>query len=125
MKQGFIYILTHPSDPNLYKIGVTIRDPKVRLAQHNRDFTKITGRIVKDTGQKWNIKEFHLVPDPYWAEAVFWNNTPIADIPFLGGIEVHTMEWHHVEKAINAAKNAGLRPESKNNIRKPVNKIEN
>lgn len=113
MKAGFIYILTHASDPNLYKIGVTIREPKVRLALHNRDFTKAAGRIVKETGIKWELKEFHAVPDPYWAESVFWGNTHLADIPFLGGVEIHKMEWQEVEKAINEAKRAGIRPDSK------------
>jgi len=114
MKPGFIYILIHPSDPDLYKIGVTIRDPKIRLAQHNRDFTKAAGRIVEETGHKWVLKEFHPVSDPYWAESVFWGNTHLADIPFLEGIEVHKMEWQEVEKALEVAKQAGVRPESKN-----------
>jgi hypothetical protein len=113
MKPGFIYVLTHPSDPNLYKIGVTIRDPKVRLAQHNKDLTKVAGRIVNETGINWELKEFHSVPDTYWAETVFWGNTKFADIPFLEGIEVHKMKWEEVEMAINAAKQAGVRPESK------------
>jgi hypothetical protein len=113
MKQGFIYVLTHPSDPNLYKIGVTIRDPMKRLAQHNHDFTKAAGRIVEETGQKWELKEYHLVPDPYWAESVFWGNTHLADIPFLGGTEVHKLEWREIEKALSAAKLAGVRPEAK------------
>jgi len=111
-KSGYIYVLTHPSDANLYKIGVTIRDPNKRLAQHNSDLTKAAGLVVKETGQKWELKEFHAVVDIYWAEKVFWGNSPLADIPFLGGVEVHTMEWIHVEKALNAAKTAGIRPES-------------
>ena len=46
MKPGYIYVLTHPSDPNLYKVGVTILEPKKRLAQHNSDFSKAAGRDV-------------------------------------------------------------------------------
>jgi len=49
MKSGYIYVLVHPSDPNLYKIGITIRNPEQRLAQHNNDYTKAAGRIVKET----------------------------------------------------------------------------
>ena len=52
MKSGYLYVLSHPSDPELYKIGVTIRKPEQRLAQHNSDYTQLTGRIVKETGQK-------------------------------------------------------------------------
>ena len=72
MKPAHIYVLTHSSNPNLYKVGVTIRDPKVRLAQHNSDFTKAAGRVVQETGQEWVLKEFHPVDDPYWAEKAFW-----------------------------------------------------
>ena len=93
MKSGYIYVLTHPSDSNLYKIGVTTRNPEVRLAQHNSDPTQLTGRIVKETGHKWELKEFHEVEDPYWAESVFWAATPFADIPFRGGVEVEPMTW--------------------------------
>ncbi|MFO0109063.1 MAG: GIY-YIG nuclease family protein [Alphaproteobacteria bacterium] len=108
---GHIYVLTHPSDPNLYKIGVTIREPVRRLAQHNSDFTKAAGRIVKETGQKWELKEYHAVPDPYWAERAFWGNTPVADIPFRGGVEVEKMYWEDVQRGLEAAKQAGVRPD--------------
>jgi predicted GIY-YIG superfamily endonuclease len=52
MKAGYLYVLVHPSDPDLYKIGVTIFQPEVRLAQHNSQHEKHAGRIVKETGQK-------------------------------------------------------------------------
>lgn len=111
VKAGHIYVLTHPSDPNLYKIGVTIREPVKRLAQHNSDFTTAAGRIVKETGQKWELKEYHAVPDPYWAERAFWRSTPVADIPFRGGVEVERMYWEDVQRGLEAAKKAGLRSE--------------
>ena len=111
MKPGYIYVLMHPSDPDLYKIGITTRDPKARLAEHNSDYKKYAGQIVKKTGQKWELKEFHHVPDPYWAEAVFWGSTPFADIPYRNGIEIERMKWDQVQEGLNAAKKAGVRPE--------------
>lgn len=110
-KPGYIYVLTHPSNPNLYKIGVTIREPKQRLAQHNGDYSKAAGRVVKETGQKWELKEYHSVPDPYWAEKAFWNMTPFPDIPYRYGVEVETMDWAQVQRGLEAAKKAGLRSE--------------
>jgi hypothetical protein len=110
MKSGYIYVLIHPSDPNLYKIGITIRKPEQRLSQHNSDPTQITGHIVKETGQKWELKEYHPVPDPYYAESAFWASTMYGSIPFRRGVEVESMSWKEVEKALEVAKNAGLRP---------------
>ena len=109
-KPGFIYVLTHPSDPDLYRIGITTQKPKQRLAQHNSDYTKYAGRIVKDTGQKWVLKECHAVPDPYFAEAAFWNATYVVDFPFRRGIEVESMPWKEVQRGLDAAKKAGTRP---------------
>ena len=111
MKPGYLYVLIHPSDPNLYKIGVTILQPDQRLAQHNRDLEKHAGRVVKETGQKWELKTYIEVPDPYWAECVFWGATPIQDIPFRGGVEVERMEWRIVQQGLEAAKKAGIRPQ--------------
>jgi len=110
IKSGYIYVLIHPSYPDLYKIGITTRIPEQRLAEHNSKYEEYTGQIVKETGQKWEIKTYIAVPDPYWAEAVFWGATPLADIPFLGGIEVSRMEWEWVLAGLEAAKNAGIRP---------------
>lgn len=112
MKPGHIYVLTHPSSPNLYKVGVTIRDPKVRLAQHNSDFTKAAGRVVQDTGKEWVLKEFHPVDDPYWAEKTFWSKIPQSAIPYRGGVEVEMMTWEEVSAGLVAAKSAGVRPQS-------------
>lgn len=113
MKSGYLYVLTHPSDPKLYKIGVTILTPEQRLAQHNQNLEEYAGRIVKETGQKWELKTYIPVEDHYWAEAAFWGATPLADLPFLGGIEVHTMEWGWVLSGLEAATKAGVRPESR------------
>jgi hypothetical protein len=100
----------HPSDPTLYKIGVTIRKPEERLAQHNSQFDKYAGQVVKETDQKWEIKEVIAVPDPYLAEKVFWSATPISLMPGGAAIEVRRMEWEWVQAGLNAAKKAGVRP---------------
>lgn len=112
MKPGHIYVLTHPSNPSLYKVGVTIRDPKVRLAQHNSDFTKAAGRVVQETGQEWELKEFHPVDDPYWAEKTFWSKISQSLTPYRGGIEVEIMTWEEVSVGLAAAKTAGVRPQA-------------
>jgi hypothetical protein len=114
MKTGYLYVLVHPSDPTLYKIGQTSCHPEKRLAQHNRNYKEYAGRIVKETGQKWEIKTYIAVPDPTLAESIFWNATPWADIPFQGGIEVkHGMKWEWIEKGLEAAKRTCVRPSPK------------
>ena len=110
MRSGYLYVLTHPSDPSLYKIGVTIRPPEIRLAEHNNDFEKPAGKVVQVTGQKWNLKTYIPVPDPYWAEKAFWGATHFPLIPFRQGIEVEKMEWELVQKGLDAAMRAGVRP---------------
>lgn len=110
MKSGYLYVLVHPSDADLYKVGITMRNPEHRLAEHNSNYEEYTGQIVKETGQKWELKEYHAVPDPNWAEIVFWTATELADIPYRRGIEVEKMEWELVQKALDAAKKAGVRP---------------
>ncbi|MCB9800470.1 MAG: GIY-YIG nuclease family protein [Candidatus Omnitrophica bacterium] len=110
MKSGYLYVLVHPSDPNLVKIGITTLTPEERLAQHNSRYEEYTGQIVKKTGQKWELKTYIAVPDPSWAERVFWGATPLADIPFRQGIEVEKMEWEWVQAGLVAAKKAGVRP---------------
>lgn len=113
VKPGYIYVLTHPSDPNLYKVGVTILEPKKRLAQHNSDFSKAAGRIVEETGQKWELKEYHVIPDPYFAESVFWSTTPHPLLPYYDGIEIERMNLEEVQIGLEAAKKAGHRPPPK------------
>jgi T5orf172 domain len=110
MKSGYLYVLVHPSNPDLYKIGVTTLTPEERLAQHNRLFEEYAGRIVKETGLEWELKTYIAVPDPYWAERAFWSVTPFPLIPFRGGIEIEKMDWRLVEKGLDAAKQAGIRP---------------
>lgn len=110
LKPGYLYVLVHPSDPNLYKVGVTILHPNARLAQHNCHVQEYAGKVVKETGQRWELKTYFPVPDPYWAEAVFWGATGLADIPYRGGIEVERMDWRTVEAGLNAAREAGVRP---------------
>jgi hypothetical protein len=93
LKSGYLYVLIHPSAPELFKVGITVRTPEERLAQHNSDYSQLAGRIVQETGQLWELKEFHRVPDPYFAESVFWSNTRFADIPYRRGIEIERMTW--------------------------------
>jgi hypothetical protein len=114
MKSGYLYVLVHPSDPDLYKIGVTILRPEKRLAQHNSQYEKYAGQIVKETGQKWELKTYIAVPDPYLAEKVFWGATWVSDIPFRGGVEIFKMDWKTVQTGLDAAKKAGVRPPRQN-----------
>src|SRR2546425_2046548 len=109
-RAGYLYVLVHPSDPDLYKIGVTILHPEKRLAQHNRQDEKYAGTVVKETGQKWELKTYIAVPNPYWAERVFWGATMIGCMPFRGGIEVEKMVWKDVQAGLDAARKAGVRP---------------
>ncbi len=88
MKPGYIYVLVHPSDPTLVKVGRTTQKLERRIAQHNTDHAKIAGQIVKESGQKWELKEYIEVPDPVHAEAAFWGATGLADVPYRGGVEV-------------------------------------
>lgn len=109
-RPGYLYVLVHPSDPDLYKIGVTIHHPDRRLAQHNSQHEKYVGRIVKETGLKWRLKTYIAVADVYWAESVFWSATGLADVPYRGGIEVAKLEWKLVQAGLDAAAKAKVRP---------------
>jgi len=111
-QDGFLYILRHPSrtfndygvreDEHLFKIGVTTRTVKIRLKQHNTDFTKAAGRVVQETGQLWELQEVYSVQNVYATESIFWQHTKFADIPFIGGIEVCPMKPEEVQKAVDA-----------------------
>lgn len=113
MKSGYLYVSVHPSDPDLYKVGQTTRHPEERLAEHNSNYEEYAGQVVKETGQKWELKTHIAVPDPYWAETVFWVATPLGDIPFRQGIEVQKMKWEWVQAGLEAAQKAGVRPPPK------------
>lgn len=110
MKSGYLYVLVHPSDPGLYKIGVTILHPEKRLAQHNSQLEKYAGQIVKETGQKWELKTDIAVPDPYFAEKAFWGATWVVDMPGGAAIEVMRLDWKTVQAGFDAARAAGVRP---------------
>ncbi len=110
VRPGFLYVLTHPSDPNLFKIGVTVLRPEQRLAQHNNQLEKYAGQVVASTGQKWVLKTYISVPDSYWAEKVFWSATPYPDVPYRNGVEVLVMDPGEVLSGLEAARNAGIRP---------------
>jgi len=111
-RDGFLYILRHPDrtftdyglkdDEHLFKIGVTTRTMKIRLKQHNTDFTKVAGMVVQETGRLWEVQEVYSVQDVYLAERIFWGNSPFVDMPFLGGIEVIPMKPEDVQKSIDA-----------------------
>ena len=111
-QDGFLYVLRHPArvftdyglsdDEYLYKIGVTTRTVKIRLKQHNTDFKKAAGRVVADTGQLWEVQEVYSVQHVYAAEKLFWNHSPWADMPFLGGEEVMPMKPQDVQHALDA-----------------------
>jgi hypothetical protein len=70
MNSGYLYVLVNPSEPILHKIGVKIHPPEKRLAQHNRQFDKYAGQIVKETGQEWVLKTYVSVDDPYLTKKV-------------------------------------------------------
>jgi hypothetical protein len=70
------------------------RKPEQRLAQHNSDYTQLTGRIVKETGQKWKLKEFIAVPDAVSAESAFGYTTGLP--PWGCKEEVMHMEWERL-----------------------------
>lgn len=110
MRQGYLYVLGHPSDPDLYKIGVTVLSPEKRLAQHNRILTAIAGKVVASTGQEWKLKIYIAVDDVYFAERAFWSATHFPELPGRGGREVERMEWQLVQKGLDAAAKAGVRP---------------
>jgi len=59
-----------------------------RLSQHNSQFEKPAGRIVNETGQKWELKTVIAVPDIYWAESAFWGETPFPLFYPCDGVEV-------------------------------------
>ncbi len=114
IKSGFIYVLIHPSDPNLIKVGMTTRSPQVRLKEHNTQFDKVAGKVVEATGQEWIIKEFFAVEDTYNAESAFFHRSPLTEIPYILSDELLKLDdryitWDWVNEGLEVAKSVGIR----------------
>jgi hypothetical protein len=114
VKAGFIYVLTHPSDPNLIKVGMTTRSPEVRLKEHNTQFDKVVGEVVKTTGQEWVIREFFAVEDTYNSESAFFQRSPLTEIPYALSNELLTLDddyinWDWVNQGLKLVQSVGLR----------------
>lgn len=114
VKAGFIYVLIHPSDPNLIKVGMTTRSPQVRLKEHNTQFDKVAGKVVEATGQEWIIKEFFAVEDTYNAESAFFHRSPLTEIPYILSDELLKLDdryitWGWVNEGLEVAKSVGIR----------------
>lgn len=117
VKAGFIYVLTHPSDPYLIKVGMTTRSPQIRLKEHNTQFDKVAGKVVKTTGQKWIIKEFFAVEDTYNAESAFFRRSPLIETPYALNDELLKLDdkyitWDWVNKGLEAARSSGIRKDT-------------
>jgi hypothetical protein len=117
VKSGFIYVLTHPSDPYLIKVGMTTRSPNVRLQEHNTQFDKVAGKVVEATGQEWILKEFCAVEDTYNAESAFFHRSPLTELPYLLGDELvilddGEMNWNWVNEGLEIAKAVGVRKDT-------------
>ena len=108
-KEGHIYVLIHPTLNETYKVGVTTQPVKKRLYQHNTDFNKHAGKVVEETGQKWEIQSSYPVADIYHAENEFWSATGWGHVPFRKGIEIAKMSEQQLEDGIKAALKAGVR----------------
>ena len=119
VKSGFVYVLIHPSDSNIIKVGMTTRHPKIRLKEHNTQFDKAAGKIVETTGQEWAIKEFFTVKDVYNAESAFYDRSPFNSPQFgigRGGrteiiklIDGGGITWDRVQEGLKLAKTVGIR----------------
>ena len=117
VKSGFIYVLTHPSDPYLIKVGMTTRSPNVRLREHNTQFDKVAGKVVKATGQEWILKEFCAVEDTYNAESAFFHRSPLTELPYhlsneLVILDDEEMNWDWVHEGLEIAKAVGVRKDT-------------
>jgi hypothetical protein len=114
VKSGFIYVLTHPSDPYLIKVGMTTRNPEVRLKEHNSQFDKAAGKVVKATGQEWVIKAFFAVEDTYNAKSAFFHRSPLTEVPYALSNELLKLDdrfitWDWVDQGLEVAKAVGIR----------------
>ena len=114
-QSGYLYVLSHPSDKDLFKIGITRRDPKVRLKEHNTHLDKAAGKVVAKTGQHWVLIEVVKVADVYMAENVFWQRTPVADFPHFRDTElvklfgIHGFDYQWILDGLELAKNTKAR----------------
>ena len=107
---GYLYLLSHPSDKNLFKVGVTRRKALIRLAEHNTQLEKAAGKVVKETGKLWELKEVIKVEDIYLAEHKFWKRSPLTELPYSFGNElVQGMPYQWIEEGLEEAKKAGRR----------------
>ena len=117
VKSGFIYVLTHPSDAYLIKVGMTTRNPNVRLREHNTQFDKVVVKVVEATGQEWILKEFCAVEDTYNAESAFFHRSPLTELPYMLGNELvilddEGMNWDWVNEGLEIAKAVGVRKDT-------------
>ena len=117
VKAGFIYVLIHPSDPYLIKVGMTTRNPEVRLKEHNTQFDKVVGMVVEETGQEWVIKEYFAVEDTYNAESAFFHRSPLTEIPYILNDELIKLDdkfitWDWVNQGLEVAKSVGVRKDT-------------
>jgi len=114
-QSGYLYVLSHPSDKDLFKIGMTRRDPSIRLQEHNTQLDKAAGKVVAETGQQWVLEEVVKVADVYMAENVFWQRSPVADIPHLRETELvrltgtHGFDYQWILDGLERAKNTKAR----------------
>ncbi len=114
VRPGYIYLLTHPSNSNLIKVGVTTRKPETRLKEHNTHFDKPAGKVVHATGKEWVIKEYYPVEDVYNAESVFWHRPPLTELTYMLDNELLTLNrnlitWDWVNEGLDIAKQVGIR----------------
>ena len=70
VRKGYLYLMQHPDNPGLVKIGRTTRPPQQRLAEHNE--RGITGEIARATGKPWELVHYVPVTDASKAEAYLW-----------------------------------------------------
>ena len=113
--KGFLYLLSHPSDTNLFKIGVTRRHPSIRLQEHNTQFGEACGVLVKETGVEWVLEKFIQVDDVFNAEHAFWKRPPLTEIPYAYSNELLKLspdtELNHgwIADGFEAAEKIGVR----------------
>lgn len=111
MKSGYLFVLSHPSDSELIKVGYTTGTLKKALERVNTNSNKEAGQIAKSTGKDWKVKKSIKVQDPSYAKATFWDTS--AQHAFRGNQDVSRMSWAEVEVCLGAAEKVGVRPDPK------------